>query len=82
MRATGMPSSSAIVAAIDGDSRISVYPLNREIVELASTLSAVGEMHDRQIVATVLRLATTSGPFTLLTKDQNISSSRLVPVAW
>jgi hypothetical protein len=43
---------------------------------------AVGEIHDRQIVATALELIARGEKVVLLTTDANISSSGLVPIVW
>ncbi len=45
---------SDILTAIDNDPRIVIVPLDRTIIERSNTLTAIGEMHDRQIVATAL----------------------------
>jgi len=80
-RAT-MPSAEALLNAIAGDLRISVYPLDQAVVECSTVLSAVNEMHDRQIVATTLVLQSGSETVALLTCDQNITASKLVPIVW
>jgi PIN domain nuclease of toxin-antitoxin system len=74
--------AAELLEAIDSDPRITVYPLTREIVEIAQGVSAVAEMHDRQIVATALHLSTESESFVLLTRDENIVGFGVVPVAW
>jgi PIN domain nuclease of toxin-antitoxin system len=71
-----------LLSAIDTDHRITVYPLTREIVEIAQGISSVSEMHGRQIVATALHLSTLDEPYSLLTRDQDITSSGSVPVVW
>ncbi len=68
--------------AIDSDSRVTVSPLTREIVERAHALSAISEMHDRQIAATAMALADAGLPVTLLTKDADIVASGIVTTAW
>jgi PIN domain nuclease of toxin-antitoxin system len=79
---TTIPSVEALLNAIAGDLRISVYPLDQAVVECSTVLSAVNEMHDRQIVATVLVLQSQSEEAVLLTCDQNITASKLVPIVW
>ena len=71
-----------VSAAIDADPRISVYPLTREVVERASGLTVISEMHDRQIVATVQMLNESGGSFVLITKDAEVRDSSLVPTVW
>ena len=73
---TAIPTVAALLADVDADSRITVVPLNRAIFDMANTLKAIGEMHDRQIAATTLHLAAASGPASLLTRDENIRESR------
>ena len=73
---------SDILAAIDNDPRITVLPLDRSVIERSNTLTAVGEMHDRQIVATALMMQSQGETVDLLTKDGNITASGLVPTVW
>ena len=68
--------------ALDGDPRIKPVTLDRDIVERTLALTGIGEMHDRQIVATTLRLIDAGHSAVLLTKDTNITTSGLVPVLW
>jgi PIN domain nuclease of toxin-antitoxin system len=75
-------STSKVTEAIDGDPRIDVCPLDREIVELAHTLTSIPEMHDRQIAATTLILARHESNVLLLTQDAAIIDSGLVQTAW
>lgn len=71
-----------LLAAIDADPRIRVAPLDRAVIEKSIGLTAVGEMHDRQIVATALLFADRGETVALLTRDANIMASGLVPVVW
>ena len=70
------------LAALDADARITVYPMDRALVEICNGLTAVGEMHDRQIVATALAIAAQGETVALLTKDENITASGAVAVVW
>jgi PIN domain nuclease of toxin-antitoxin system len=79
---TTIPSVEALLNAIAGDLRISVYPLDQAVVECSTVLFAVNKMHDRQIVATALVLQSQSEEVVLLTCDQNITASKLVPIVW
>jgi hypothetical protein len=45
-------------------------------------MTAIPEMHDRQIAATALRVIDRGGAAVLLTKDAQITASKLVPVMW
>jgi PIN domain nuclease of toxin-antitoxin system len=49
-----IPSVAALLADVDADPRITLVPLDRDILDISLTLTAIGEMHDRQIVATAL----------------------------
>jgi hypothetical protein len=49
---------------------------------LSLSLTPIAEMHDRLIVATVLRLASSGTPLALLTRDANIIASGLMPIVW
>ena len=79
---TAIGSVAALLAAVDADPRIVLVPLDRAILDRSLTLSAIGEMHDRQIAATALQLGGASLSVPLLTCDANITSSGLVPVVW
>jgi len=81
-RRTAVSSQADLLAALDADPRINIEPLDRDLVERSSALTAVSEMHDRQIVASALRLADTGYNVDLLTRDQNIRDSGLVRVVW
>ena len=80
-RATGLTVEQAL-AAIDGDPRIDVVPLDRAVVQKSNELTVIGEMHDRQIVATALLFLEAGEEATLLTRDENITASGLVPTIW
>jgi PIN domain nuclease of toxin-antitoxin system len=77
-----IPSVAALLADVDADPRITLVPLDRDILDISLTLTAIGEMHDRQIVATALLRARMGGPVALVTRDVNITSSGLVPIIW
>lgn len=79
---TSIPHTDALLTAVKTDSRVIIYPLNMVIVEQTISLSAITEMHDRQIVATVLVLANLGEAVGLLTCDQNITASGLVSIIW
>lgn len=79
---TAIPSVDALLSDVDADPRLSVVPLDRNVLDIANTLTSVGEMHDRQIVATALLLARDGPPVALLTLDENTRASGFVPVVW
>jgi PIN domain nuclease of toxin-antitoxin system len=75
-------SIAALLDAIDQDPRITIFPLDRIVIERSNALTNIDEMHDRQIVATALVLKDERHTVTLLTKDANIIASKLVAVVW
>ena len=73
---------SDLMSAIDSDTRLIFVSLDRVIIERTTTLTVIGEMHDRQIVATALVLQEAGERVVVLTKDGNITTSGVVPVLW
>src|SRR5579884_763377 len=71
-----------VLAVIDSDPRIVVYPLDRCVIERSNGLTTIGEMHDRQIVATALVLFDDGETVDLLTADANITASGVITVVW
>lgn len=64
------------------DPRVTVVALDRAILNTTLTLQAIGEMHDRQIVATALLLQGQGETVVLLTKDSNIRDAGVVSILW
>jgi PIN domain nuclease of toxin-antitoxin system len=79
---TSIPSVNALFNAINSDSRIAVYPLDRTIIDRTLSLLTIQEMHDRQIVATAVILQDRGEIVALLTCDQNITASGLISIIW
>ena len=77
-----LPPADVAVRQIWSDPRVAILPLDAETVQTTTLLSSIGEMHDRQIVATAMNLAASGHSVTLLTNDRNIAASGLVPVLW
>jgi PIN domain nuclease of toxin-antitoxin system len=77
-----VPSVAQLLSDVDADPRIALLPLDRATLDASLVLTAVGEMHDRQIVAAVLNLAATGQEVALLTRDETIRNSGLVSVIW
>lgn len=71
-----------LLSAIDEDPRITLVPLDRALVTRTLSLTTVGEMHDRQVVAVALSLIEQGTPACVLTRDENITASGVVPVLW
>jgi len=78
---TAIPTATDLLADLDSDTRVEIVPLTRDIVMLTEGLTPIGEMHDRQIVATAINLSRHS-TVTLITRDENINSSGLIPTVW
>lgn len=81
-RRTSIPDVASFLRAVDADPRIRVVSLDRDVLDETLGLTRIGEMHDRQIVATALLLERKGHEVVLLTKDSNICSSGLVATKW
>jgi PIN domain nuclease of toxin-antitoxin system len=83
-RKTGIPSVDVLLASIAQDPRVSVVPVDEDLVRRCHlpTMHVISEMHDRQVVASVMRLAETGEQAALVTRDAEIASSGLVPIVW
>ena len=79
---TSIPSVKDVISAIEADPRVVIYPLDKDVIEITMSLSAINEMHDRQIAATALVLASKGEVVQLLTCDKNIIASGLVSIVW
>jgi PIN domain nuclease of toxin-antitoxin system len=79
---SAIPSVADLLADVDADPRIALLPLDRGILDISLTLTAVEEMHDRLIVATALVRKQAGASVAILTRDTNIASSGLVPIVW
>jgi PIN domain nuclease of toxin-antitoxin system len=79
---TSIPSAKDLFSAVEADPRVLIYPLDKDVIETTMSLSAINEMHDRQITATAIVLASKGEIVQLLTCDRNITASALVPVIW
>jgi len=79
---TSIPTVDAFLETIDADPRVVVAPFDRVVLDRTLSLTAIVEMHDRQIVATALLLSDQGETVTVLTKDTNIRISGLTSVIW
>ena len=79
---TSIRSVSDFLLTIDLDPRVTVTPLDRTILDKTLTLTDINEMHDRQIIATALVLIDRGESVALITRDENIRETNLVPVVW
>jgi hypothetical protein len=59
-----------------------IYPLDQDVIQMTMRLYSINEMHDRQIAATALVLASKGEIVRLLTCDKNITASALVAIVW
>ncbi len=79
---TTIPSAAALFASLAADVRVTVAPLDVQIVQRTVTMDRIDEMHDRQIVATTQREREAVGEAILITRDSTIRDSGLVPTLW
>ncbi|MBD2665470.1 PilT protein domain protein [Richelia sinica FACHB-800] len=79
---TSIPDPKDIISVVEAEPRVVIYPLDQEVIEMTISLSGINEMHDRQIAATALVLASKGEVVQLLTCDQNITASGLVAIVW
>lgn len=79
---TSIPNPQDVISAVEADPRVVLYPLDKDVIAMTMSLSAINEMHDRQIVATALVLASKGDVVQLLTCDQNITASGFVTIVW
>lgn len=75
-------SPKELLEAIDADTRFTVFPFGRDVIEQSLDLHSIHEMHDRLIVATALTVARQGHSCAMLTCDENIVSSQLIPTIW
>ena len=79
---TSISEATTILKLVNLDTRAVVYPLDANVIQKTISLFAIGEMHDRQIVATAMILEEQGEKIALLSCDQNITVSGLVTVIW
>ncbi len=79
---TNIRSVTDFLLTIDLDPRVTVTPLDRTILDKTLALTDINEIHDRQIAATALVLIDRGENVALITRDENIRETNLVPVVW
>jgi len=79
---TAIPTVSDLLGSVFADLRISVYPMNWEVLQESLNVTALPEMHDRLIVGSALYLQSLGDTISLLTKDSSIIAARLVTTLW
>jgi len=81
-RRSAIPSVQELFERVEADRRIRVAPLTIETVKESSRLLSIPEMHDRLIVATARLIQARGQSIVLVTKDETITGSGLIPVTW
>ena len=79
---TNISSIKILLNRINRDNRIQIYPLTLAILKQSLVAGTVPEMHDRLIVSTALYFQSIGNQVAVLTKDNSIIASALVPVIW
>ena len=79
---TSIPDPKDVISVVEADPRVVIYQLDKDVIEMTMRLSVINEMHDRQIVATALVLASKGEVVQLLTCDKNITASGFVTTVW
>ena len=79
---TSIPDPKDVISVVNADPRVVIYPLDKEVIQMTMSLSVIQEMHDRQILATALVLASKGEVVQLLTCDKNITASGLIAIVW
>ena len=79
---TSIPSVDALLKVVKQDKRLSIYPLDADVIEKSISLTSINEMHDRQIVSTALVVEGQGNQVALLSCDQNICAANLVRIVW
>jgi len=80
----GIPSISNLLADVRNDERIEIQPLTMVIFEQSLTSEGlrIPELHDRFIVSTGLHLQDLGHTVSILTRDEIITDSGILPVIW
>ena len=73
---------SKLVSHVAADPRIFIASLNRLVIDRSNSPQTIHEMHDRQIVATAALIAEAGSEVSLLTIDEDIIQSSIVPTLW
>ena len=79
---TAIPRVTDLIFDVEADPRIEIHPLTREILIESIKLTTIPEIHDRLIVATGIHLQSLGETVEILTKDNEIVLSDLLPVTW
>jgi PIN domain nuclease of toxin-antitoxin system len=71
-----------LIADVQADRIINVFPLTRGMLVESATLTAIPEIHDRLIVAAGVYLQNLGETVEILTKDNEIALSNILTVTW
>ena len=80
----GIPTISDLLTDVNDDDRIEVYQLTLEVFERSLTPEGlqIPELHDRFIVSTGLHLQDLGHTVAILTKDETITDTGVLPIIW
>jgi len=79
---TSIPTVTDLLNDVLADARIDIYPLTIDVLNQSIGLTSVPEMHDRLIVATGVFLESLGDDIKILTKDNSIVLSAVLPIIW
>jgi PIN domain nuclease of toxin-antitoxin system len=79
---TAIPTVADLVADVQADSRIEIFPLTEAILTESLSLAAIPEIHDRLIAATGVHLQSQGENVEILTKDNEIIVASVLTVTW
>ncbi|HRN67234.1 MAG TPA: PIN domain-containing protein [Promineifilum sp.] len=81
---TKIPSVAYLIDSLAKDHRFEIHPLTLDIFKLSLTSEAsrITELHDRLIVATALYIQSLGLDVSLVTRDEDLTNARLVPIVW
>ncbi len=75
-------SLSDLRTALGADDRLSVVPMDERVAVLTERLVSLRDIHDRCIVATVLRLIELGTDAALVTRDADVRATGWAPTIW
>ena len=79
---SAIPRVHYLLNDVRNDKRINIYPLTAGILEECVSLTVVPEIHDRIIVATGVYLQKLGETVEIVTKDNEITTSAILPICW
>lgn len=81
---TTIPDVSRFLTRVYADTRIEIFPLTLDVFERSLTPEGlrIHELHDRFIVSTGLHLQDLGDTVEVITKDQAITDTGVLPIIW